>query len=207
MTVIESEYGGKLAESKIKQITGGEPVTARFLFKEFFEFKPTFKLMFATNHRPEISGDAAMWRRVHQIPFNVVIPRERRQRDYENVLLEERDGILRFFVEGAVKWHRHGLIVPKSVREATDAYRREMDHVGAFIEDTCERTPGAREPASEVYAVFQRWALDEGRPIMSQHEFGQELTKRGIEGKKIGGKRYRLNVRLRVCGPRLLEAA
>ena len=107
---IETEQGRRWAESKLKALTGGDKISARFMRQDFFEYVPQFKLVIAGNHKPTIrSIDEAMRRRLHLIPFTVTIPPERRDRKLTEKLLRERDGILAWAVEGCLDWQRMGL--------------------------------------------------------------------------------------------------
>jgi len=128
---IEADEGRRLSEALIKNLTGGDRVSARYLYHEFFEFSPTFKLWFAVNHKPGILGtDNAIWRRIRLVPFTVVIPKEKRERDLAKRLkAEELEGILAWAVEGLKLWLQEGLEPPQLVKDATVEYRAEMDTV------------------------------------------------------------------------------
>ncbi|OQB35992.1 MAG: hypothetical protein BWY09_02081 [Candidatus Hydrogenedentes bacterium ADurb.Bin179] len=116
VTAIETEQGSRWAESKLKALTGGDKITARFMRQDFFEFIPQFKLLVVGNHKPSIRNvDEAMKRRLHLIPFTVTIPPERRDGRLTEKLLKERDGILAWAVEGCSRWQRQGLKPPASV--------------------------------------------------------------------------------------------
>lgn len=134
----EGEQGRALAESAIKQLTGGDRVAARFLHREYFEFRPTFKILLGTNHKPRIKGtDLAIWRRVKLIPFTETIPEDRQDRKLPEKLRAEAPGILAWAVRGCLDWQREGLGIPDEVRTATQAYRQEEDIVGQFIAECC----------------------------------------------------------------------
>src|SRR5690606_25974113 len=107
---IETEQGRRWAEAKVKNLTGGDKVSARFLYQDFFEFWPQFKLFIAGNHRPALRNvDEAMRRRMHLIPFTVTIPPDRRDGKLGEKLLAERNGILAWMLEGCLAWQREGL--------------------------------------------------------------------------------------------------
>lgn len=198
ITVSELEDGRQAAESLLKQFTGGDTLTVRYLFQEFFEYVPIGKLVIAANHQPTLTAsDDAIWRRIHQIPFSVVIPPPERDRQLAAKLLAERDGILAWLVEGAVDYLKNGLQVPASVRNATAAYRREIDSLGMFLDDCCEREPTARATTSLLYAAYTKWCADEGAEPMKVDQFGRELTKRGFGREKIGGVAWRTGLRVR----------
>src|SRR5262249_1677210 len=134
VTAIEVEEGKRLAESVVKHLTGGDTVTARFLFAEYFEFRPGFKLWLAANHKPVIKGtDYAIWRRIHLIPFSVQFEGEHKDTELAAKLLTELPGILAWAVRGCLAWQRDGLRPPEMVQAATEEYRKEMDVVGNFL--------------------------------------------------------------------------
>ncbi|GAF75138.1 unnamed protein product, partial [marine sediment metagenome] len=138
VTAIEAEAGRRLAEALVKQLTGGDRVTARLLYSEYFEFTPTHKLYLAVNHKPVIRGtDHAIWRRIRLIPYDVTIPDEDQDKHLSDRLAAEREGILAWLVRGCLEWQRDGLGMPDAVRKATASYRSEMDVLGEFIADCC----------------------------------------------------------------------
>lgn len=105
VSAVESEEGQQLSEGLVKQITGGEPITARFLRQEYFEFQPEFKVFFTTNHKPIIKGmDEGIWRRVRMMPFTVTIPKDKVDRKLPKKLAMEMSGILNWAIEGCLKW-------------------------------------------------------------------------------------------------------
>jgi putative DNA primase/helicase len=196
VTASETDHGRRMAESLVKQMTGGEPLTARFLFGEFFEFVPEFKLFIGTNHRPELSGnDPAIWRRIHQIPFTNVVSQEQRDDDLPKKLVADASAILAWIVAGAKAWYARGLCAPEAVKEATNSYRREMDVIGTFIEDICERTGEVK--AGELYNRYRSWALQEGDEQVSSRTFGHDLSRRGIGTQKRSGSQWRVGIRIK----------
>jgi putative DNA primase/helicase len=199
VAAVEAESGRQLAEVLIKQLTGGDRITARFLYKELFEFEPTFKLFLAVNHKPNIKGtDHAIWRRVHVIPFKVTIPPEERDRNLGEKLKAEHPGILRWAVEGCLLWQKEGLGVPESVTEATNDYRAEMDVIVDFIAECCEIDPTAKTKFSDLYRRYIEWSNENGQLNVSAPEFGQRLMEHGFpsdRNKKLG--RFRSGIKLR----------
>jgi len=141
VAAIESEENRSLAESKIKSMTRGDTITARFMRGEWFEFEPEFKLFLVTNHRPRVRGtDRAIWRRIRLIPFDYVIPEPERDRDFKRKLIEsELPGILRGAVQGGLEWRAKGLQPPDTVKFATEEYRESEDQVGRSIEEWAEK--------------------------------------------------------------------
>ena len=197
----ESEEGGKLSESFVKHITGGDTITARFLHKEFFEFNPEFKLFLATNHRPVIRGtDEGIWRRIRLIPFEVSIPDAERDPYLPKKLLDELPGILAWAVRGCLQWQAEGLGQPEVVKAATAAYRAEMDTFGSFLEERCylgEKTGDKTcVRADQLYQAYIKWCGDNGEHIQTQQCFGRRLTERGLPSEKRGGVCYRNGIGL-----------
>ncbi|BBM86655.1 phage/plasmid primase, P4 family [Candidatus Uabimicrobium amorphum] len=124
---VETEQGGKLAESLIKQITGGDTIQARFLHKEFFEYKPEFKIWMATNHRPTIEGnDMAIWERLCVVPFNTTIPAQERDKFLSYKLAQELSGILNWAIKGCLNWQERGLCKPDSIEKYTNKYKQDQ---------------------------------------------------------------------------------
>ena len=186
MAAVEVESGRRLAEVLLKEMTGGDRMTARFLRAEFFEFKPEFKIFLATNHKPIIRGtDNAIWRRVRLIPLTVQIPEDEQDKDLHQKLKGELPGILNWALEGCLDWQDEGLTPPKAVQEATLGYREEMNILGEFIGEHCVVTPGAAAMAKYLYKAYAAWAEESGekRP-MSQKEFGGRLKERGFMNTK-----------------------
>lgn len=123
VTAIETEEGRSWAESRIKTVTGGEKISARFMRADFFDFIPTFKLVIAGNHKPSLkSVDEAMRRRLHLVPFEVTIPEDKRDQELPEKLKAEWPGIFAWMVEGCLEWQRQGLNPPARIRAVTADY-------------------------------------------------------------------------------------
>jgi putative DNA primase/helicase len=197
VATIEAGSGGRLDETLVKQLTGGDRVKARFMRQDFFEFNPTHKLFLAANHKPVIRGnDHAIWRRVHLIPFTVTIADSDKDDRLPDKLAGELPGILRWAVEGCLEWQAGGLQVPGGVAEATDAYRIEEDLLGDFLDQCCVQEPGAEVAATDLYRAYQRWTEAAGDRTWSQTAFGRALSERGLDWRKTAGRKIRLGVRL-----------
>lgn len=186
VSAVETSDGRRLNEALVKQVTGGEPVSARYLYGEFFEYHPSFKLFLATNHKPEIRGtDEGIWRRIHLIPFTVTIPPSEQDRGLLSKLKAEAPGILVWALEGCLTWQQEGLNPPPAVVHATNAYRAEMDTMAGFLDDCCEMDwPGTIVPeikASKLYAAFRSWTERCGEVVESSTKFGAKLRERGFE--------------------------
>ncbi len=183
VAAIETEQGRRWAESKVKNLTGGDKISARFMRQDFFEFFPQFKLVVAGNHKPAIRNiDEAMKRRLHLIPFTITVPPERRDKHLQQKLLAERDGILAWAVQGCLDWQRMGrLDPPQRVVEATEEYFEAEDALGRWLEERCVRTANAKSLTAELFTDWKQWAEAAGEFIGSQRRFSDLLITRGIE--------------------------
>lgn len=181
----EIQSGQRLDERLVKQLTGGDTVTARFLYGENFEFRPTFKLFLAANHKPVIRGtDHAIWRRIRLIPFTVTIPDEEQDKDLAQKLQGELPGILAWAVQGCLQWQREGLAAPAQVTEATKSYQAEMDTLGGFLEEKCVINKLVEAKAKDLYRAYVDWCSESGEKPTSQRRFGTALTERGFQKEK-----------------------
>lgn len=189
VTAIEAKRKCTLDEAVIKQLTGGDVVTARFLYGEFFEFQPAFKVWLAANHKPEITGtDEGIWRRVQLVPFTVSIPKPEQDLGLKAKLWEEAEGILRWAVDGCLEWRRVGLSAPPEVTLATTAYRADSDVLAGFLADHCVLGPGQSVGASELYATYVIWADQQrGEGKLSQRALSSALEERGVLKDRGGG--------------------
>src|SRR5208283_4668705 len=125
---IETDDGRRLAEALVKELTGGDPIRARRMREDFWQFMPTHKVVLACNHRPTVRGtDHAIWRRLKLVPFNVVIPPNERDKQLPAKLRDELPGILAWAVRGCLDWQRHGLEDPKAIIAATADYQNAED--------------------------------------------------------------------------------
>lgn len=191
--VISSEpnEGVRLDEGLVKQLTGGDKVTARFLYGKEFEFEPEFKIWLATNHKPIIRGtDDGIWRRLMLIPFDVQIPDEKVDKDLKYKLKREEVGILNWAVDGAVMWQKEGLNPPQSVLEASKEYRTEMDTLDLFVNDKCEVYKTYEAPAGQLFKLYKQWAIDNSEYSMSKQKFGSEMKTKFKYKKKNNGRFY-----------------
>jgi putative DNA primase/helicase len=179
VTATETEEGRQWAESRIKSLTGGDRVSARFMRQDFFEFMPQFKLFIAGNHRPGLrSVDEAIRRRFHLIPFAVTIPAEQRDSELTEKMKAEWPGILAWIIEGCLVWQSDGLAAPQAVTAATAEYLESEDAIAAWIDDRCERDGNAWAGASALFASWAAWATKAGEALGSQKKFSQKLAER-----------------------------
>lgn len=189
VTSSEPNEGFKLDEGLVKQLTGGDKVTARKLYGDEFEFSPQFKLWLATNHKPIIRGtDDGIWRRIALIPFAVKIADKDVDLELPFKLKREALGILNWAVEGCLMWQKEGLKQPAIIAENTKSYREEMDVIEAFLAENAERGPGFTCPAGSLYKIYKDWCIENGQYVLNSTKFGREL------GKKFEKKRTKQGV-------------
>ena len=178
VTAAESGEGRRLDEATVKEITGGDKITARFLYGEHFEFVPHFKVVLVTNHRPRVDGeDDAMWRRLRLVPFEVSFE-GREDRQLGAALEQEMSGILRWAVDGCQTWQRDGLGEAGAVTRATAEYRQDEDVLGAFLAECCHMhgettTVGFRQ-------AYENYCTDAGEKPLTPAVLGRRLTKRRV---------------------------
>ena len=190
VTIMEAEENQKLAASLLKQITGGDAVTARDLYKGSIEFDAQMKPWLATNHKPKLEGsDAAIWRRVKLIPFNVVVPENERDPELPSKLWREAPGILAWAVRGALDWQATGLKAPEAVNKATDSYRSEMDDVRRFVDQCLEMKPEGTVSKKFMFDMYQKWARDSEINILSKVELTRRLKAAGLVDGKSNNER------------------
>ena len=201
VTVTETSDGRNFDEGRIKRLSGGDKITARFLRQEFFEFDPTHKLLIISNYKPTLKGtDWAIWRRIKLIPFEVTFAKDQQDPDLLAKLLKEKEGILAWAVQGCLEWQQFGLSEPEEVTVATDSYRHEMDLVQRFIDEWCILDSSAHCMATGLYEAFKFWTELNGEKYLSAQMFGRKLSEKGFtsdhkrEGNAWNG--LRLNVPL-----------
>ena len=191
VSAIETEQGRRLAEVFVKEATGGDPIRARRMREDFWEFWPTHKVFLATNHKPVITGtDNAIWERIRLIPFTVTIPKDERDTTLPDKLHAELSGILAWAVRGCLAWQREGLGEPDEVQQATAGYRAEMDVVGQFLAECCLLGPHYRTKAAALYDAYKHWCEQNGEHADVQRTWGMGLTERGLERKRGHGGSY-----------------
>jgi len=198
VTTTEAEQGRRLSEPLIKKITGNDQMTARFLYGEYFNFVPTFKIFMATNHKPVIKGtDYGIWRRIRLIPFTTRIEEDKQDKHLEQKLREETSGILNWILEGAERWKRERLKTPAIVLNATDEYKNEMDVIGNFIKESCIQKPEASIRIRELFKAYQEWCEQNNEHAVSERFLGLRLKEMGFEQKRTSEARYWLGLGLR----------
>lgn len=191
VTATETEDGRNWAESKIKQLTGGDKITARFMRQDFFEFVPQFKLMISGNNKPGLkSVDDAIRRRFNLLPFTVKITDEEKDPELRQKLKAEWPGILAWMIEGCLEWQERGLLPPAVVTSATDEYLNEQDAIGKWVDQCCDTGDvNAFSTLSDLFSEFDTWAESLRERRTNSLRFGDRLEAMGFPREKVGGKR------------------
>jgi len=180
VTAQETEEGRRWAEARIKALTGGDPISARFMRQDFFTYQPQFKLFVAGNHKPGLRRvDEAMRRRLNLVPFTVTIPTAERDADLPDKLKAEWSGILQWMMEGCLDWQANGLAPPPAVRVATDNYMQAEDAISNWIRERCKQIEYGGTESSKLYADWCVWSKAAGEDPGSQKRFSQALEDKG----------------------------
>lgn len=195
--VIASEVNeeDRFDEAKMKLLTGGDALTARFMKEDYFTFVPTHSLWLMGNHQPKVtSGGNSFWRRLRLIDFKHTVAKDQIIDGLEKILVnEEGPGILHWIIQGAVKFLAGGLDEPAAVMLSTELYAAEEDHLARFLEDRIQLGGGSnvRENTTTVRAAYESWCRQQGERAMSPQAFGRELrTRFQIEQVRSHGARY-----------------
>jgi putative DNA primase/helicase len=192
VVAVEADAGRRLAEAVVKELTGGDAVTARFLYGEYFTFTPQFKLWLGTNHKPVIRGtDRAIWRRIRLVPFTVTIPPEEQDPELKEKLCGELSGILTWALEGCAAWRWHRLGECQAVHAATESYREESDVLADFLASECVQAPGVAVLSRDLYQRYEAWCEANGERALTQRNLGRALEERGfLPQRRHGGTRW-----------------
>ncbi|MFF7408681.1 phage/plasmid primase, P4 family [Streptomyces lydicus] len=181
----EGESGKPMSEAVLKRVTGKDMISARFLRQEFFEFKPSFLLLLATNHKPKFRGqDDGLWRRVKMIPFKRFFAPHERDYDLDKKLMAEAKGIAAWAVRGAVQWFAEGMRDPECIASATQEYKETSDALAGFFPGVLVRDEGARMDGADAYNSYRDWCEAEGLPskeVWSRRAFYGAMEERGIQ--------------------------
>ncbi|WP_238380966.1 DNA primase family protein, partial [Alkalilacustris brevis] len=167
-------------EARLKDLTGGDGIPARFMRCDFFTFDPQFTLMIAGNDKPSLSGvDPAIRARLVLVPFTVQIPEEERDPNLVEKLMAEAPAILRWAIEGALLWQDHGLAVPDRIKAASDAYLDEEDLLKNFLQEETVLDQNAITSSGDLYKRFQDWCENQGVQAWSIRGLNREMAARG----------------------------
>lgn len=194
----ETDDGGKMAESQVKRLTGGDTLSAAFKYANEFSFKPKFKIWMSTNNRPIIKGtDYGIWRRIFPFPFLVTFKDEEKDRTLPYKLSLEADKVLGWCIQGFKKYKEAGWIeMPKCLKNELADYRDEMDPIAQFLKDQCEIDNYAIINLNEVFSRYKMWCVNNNEYVYGQRKFTMELQKKGITLAVINGKRCYKGIRL-----------
>ena len=194
---VETGEGKRFDEERIKGLTGGDRISARFLYHENFTFQPICKLWLASNYRPIVRGqDLGFWRRCRLIPFEARIPDEAIDLNLAETLKAEAPGILTWIVRGCQLWIADGLKSPPRIAAATNDYKTDSDTVGKWENESLRSDPICEVSAYHMLASFKRWATANNERELSQQVLGRKLSERGYSNVRRGGKIYWQAVRL-----------
>ena len=195
----ETRPDGKFNESRVKMLTGGDVLSARFMGQNFFDFKPTHTLFMAVNHLPEVkSGGDGFWRRLRKIDFRKTIaPEKRKEGLAQELIAEEGPGILQWMIEGAVRVSNQGFNEPESVKIATQSYRHEEDHIAKFLEEKTIVADGATAGRNVVYNAYRDWCMENGEKAIAQNALSREIKGRlGVSESTTAGYKVFLGMEL-----------
>ena len=202
VTASETEQGRGFAEARVKAITGGDPITARYMRQDNFTFQPQFKLMIAGNHAPSLRNvDAAMRRRLNILPF-IVTP-AKPDPELERKLRIEWPQILQWMIDGCRQWQTEGLMRPDAVAGATERYFADQDMFGQWLDEACDRKADAWELPTPLYRSWCEFARDAGEQSGTQKDFKATLERRGIMAGKTNGLRVYRGIRFRQIANRV----
>ena len=198
----ETEEGRRWAESLIKSLTGGDPIKARYMRQDFFEFIPKFKLIFAGNHKPSLrTVDEAMRRRMHIVPWIVTIPADQRDPMLGDKLKAEYPAILQWMIQGCLKWQQQGLNPPEAVLRATEEYLEEEDSLRLWLDENCILDPIGSVQSKEIYQNYVAWCEEAKEFPMSHKRLISNLSARGCQTMRLAGARSIVGVSLKVVEP------
>jgi putative DNA primase/helicase len=199
VTAQETEEGKRWAESRIKALTGGDPITARFMRQDDFTFLPQFKLVIVGNHKPSFrSVDDAIRRRLHLVPFTAVIPATEKDPELPAKLKAEAPGILAWMIEGCLEWEREGLRPPQIVKESTDQYLGDEDSLQQWIDDCCDMDRSGFSSSKALFYSWTKWCEHSGEYVGTMKRLMAKLESRGIStGQKFRGQRGCIGIKIK----------
>lgn len=184
---VETKEFARFNIERMKALTGGESITARFLYAENFDFTPIAKFWMATNHLPEVRDTTtSFWRRQHEIPFEVMFPDEKQDKELDEKLFSEISGILNWAIEGCLVYREKGLQRPAAVIRATEEYRSEYDILQQFLDEKTERNIAKYTRASALYQRLAEWCEINRTHCPSRQLFGRSMKDKGFTKEEWG---------------------
>jgi putative DNA primase/helicase len=197
VSINELQAGDRLDEQVVKMLAGREPIAARFLYEDYFEFTPQFTAWLRTNHKPIITGDDdGIWRRLVLLPFKRSFKDDQKDPYLEQKLLAERAGILQWMLEGARLYLKDGLPLSPLIRAEVATYRQDSDVLGEFLADHTAVDSAERIEQSHLFRKFKWWCERNGLRVPSKKSFTQRLAERGFTEAKSGSNRYYVGLQL-----------
>jgi putative DNA primase/helicase len=205
----ETARGASLDEALVKTLTGGDMVTARKMRQDYYQFKPTHKIILSTNHKPRVRGtDRAIWARLLLVPFNVTFwdpdkgergPDElKADKQLPEKLRKEYPEILHWMIQGAVSLFQDDFHIPEIVLDSTEDYKQREDILSDWIEDQCAIEPNAKTPTKDLWESYEQWCSDNGEDPISKKAFSNALSERGFPSTKGSkGKKCRAGISLK----------
>lgn len=180
----ETNATDTLDEAKLKMLTGGDRITARYMNKDFFEFTPTHHLHLMGNHQPAVEdGGESVWRRMNLVPFIHTVPAEERDELLPEKLRADAAAVLAWIIQGAVAYFRDGLQPPEAVRAATEAYKSSQDTVGQFLAARCDLYPGNKHytvAVTDLRQAYHIWCAEEGLEPVKPRALASQLKVHGV---------------------------
>jgi putative DNA primase/helicase len=194
----EANFDRQIDEAKIKALMGGDPLVARFMRQDFFQFLPECKLLLVANDFPRVRLNSdAFWRRVRVLPVDRKIPLKQVDKQLMEKLRPEFPGILTWAVRGCLAWQRDGLVMPSAVREGTERWRGFADVIKRFVTECCELDPQAEVSASEIYARYRDWCGEHKESPQSQAGFKIKLVELDLTHRHTRTGNVWLGIRLK----------
>jgi len=195
----ETRPDGKFNESRVKMLTGGDMLSARFMNQNFFDFRPTHTLFLAVNHLPAVkSGGDGFWRRLRKMDFKVTIPKDEQRENFAQSMIEEEGpGILQWMIDGAVRVTNQGFSEPESVKLATLEYRHEEDHIAKFIDERIVLASNGTATKTAVFNSYRDWCIENGEKPITQNALNREVRHRlNSQETTVGGARIFTGIEL-----------
>lgn len=185
-TCAEIDEGAAFDEALVKDLTGGDAISARRMRENFWTFAPSHKLWIAGNHRPRVRGvDDGIWRRIRLVPWLVTVPEEQRDPSLPDKLRGELPGLLAWAVRGCLAWQAHGLGEPVAVRQASESYRTESDTFGQFLRERCALSPDARVARRDLRSAYESWSEEIGARPLGARALSERLRVMGVKPGKV----------------------
>ena len=201
VSINELQAGDRLDEQVVKAIAGREPISARFMYREFFQFLPAFTPWLRTNHKPIITGeDDGIWRRLVMLKFGRKFKETDQDPQLEDKLLSERDGILLWMIAGARDYLTNGIKPSKTMLSELRSYRNDSDLLGEFLSDKTNSVQSSQIHQQQLFNRYTQWCTENSVRPMSKKQFTQRLIERGFTERKSGSNRYYVGLELHEGG-------